>query len=454
MQTNAVAGPSHSNSPLFLLPPPQPHSHSDYIKSTNDLLGQFYLKDAYDKYVRPPPPTDPTSPTSFDKGKGKEVASNPAADANDADEDEAVGKGEKKKKNTYKHLIKGIPGKHSMKKDDYLTTAIQVPPKQRVKIAPFDFRTQQEAFTVTLEGIKGWNTNALVMESAQVREDRKKRKELKRLARAQMQAQGGQVQPQAQSQPTPSASTPRQAGPYTPSSTTAAAAPTPSSAVPRTSTPLPQKPLPTTTPRPNPHVHPQPPGTAVQSSSTPAPSIPRPSSTTSANVAVPGGRSHIPSPVQIPGPGARAGTPLRTATPTSATAPHPLSAPPLSANSIGTPSGVVSGTGVASVANQQPPRGKKREHDDSVPIPGQSSYGLPAPQQSQPSSVNGSYGATNGVSQHQQPPVQQPGKPIIGARAGNNGVRPRPIKKQRMDAQGVARDATAPPVQQPTPQGV
>ncbi|ESK94679.1 hypothetical protein Moror_14315 [Moniliophthora roreri MCA 2997] len=443
MQTNAVAGPSNTHSPLYLPPPPSTHPRPEYIKSTNDLLGQFYLKGAYDKYVRPPPPTDPTSPTSFDKGKGKEVVSTPAADANDADDDEGGGKGEKKKKNTYKHLIKGVPGKHSMKKDDFLTTTIQVPPKQRVKIAPFDLRTQQEAFTVSLEGLKGWNPSALILESAQAREDRKKRKELKRLAKAQMQAQGAQ----AQSHPTPTASTPRPGGgSFTPSSTTAVTAPTPSSLAPRTSTPLPQKPLPTTTPRPSPHVHPQPSGTAAHSSSsTPAPTIPRPSST-SAN-AVPGGvhnlnqKPHVPSPVQIPGPGTRAATPLRTATPTSATAPHPLSAPPLSASSIGSASVTLPGTApVAANQQQQPPRGKKREHDDSVSMQ-QSSYGLPAPPQSQPS-ANGTYG-TNGVAQYQQAPAQQPGKPIIGARAGNNGVRPRPIKRQRMD----------PPIQQPTPQG-
>ena len=32
------------------------------------------------------------------------------ADGGDGDDDEATGKGEKKKKNTYKHLIKGVPG--------------------------------------------------------------------------------------------------------------------------------------------------------------------------------------------------------------------------------------------------------------------------------------------------------------------------------------------------------
>lgn len=42
-----------------------------------------------------------------------------------------------------------------MKKDDYLTTTIQAPPKQPMKIVPFDQKTQREAFSVSLEGLKG-----------------------------------------------------------------------------------------------------------------------------------------------------------------------------------------------------------------------------------------------------------------------------------------------------------
>lgn len=42
-----------------------------------------------------------------------------------------------------------------MKKDDYLTTTIQVPPKQKIAITPFDLKTQREAFSVSLEGLKG-----------------------------------------------------------------------------------------------------------------------------------------------------------------------------------------------------------------------------------------------------------------------------------------------------------
>jgi hypothetical protein len=59
----------------------------------------------------------------LDKGKGKEVVHGNAVtmgntpadvdlgDGGDGDDDDvAGGKGEKKKKNTYRHLIKGIPG--------------------------------------------------------------------------------------------------------------------------------------------------------------------------------------------------------------------------------------------------------------------------------------------------------------------------------------------------------
>lgn len=92
-------------------------------------------------------------------------------DGQDGDEED----GSKKKKNSYKHLIKGVPGvphyattdytrrthtsrstgKHSMRKDEYLTTTMQVPPKQRMTITPFDQKTQREAFSVSLEGLKG-----------------------------------------------------------------------------------------------------------------------------------------------------------------------------------------------------------------------------------------------------------------------------------------------------------
>lgn len=41
-----------------------------------------------------------------------------------------------------------------MKKDDSLTKVMLVPPKQRMRIAHFDPRTQEDAFSVSLEGLK------------------------------------------------------------------------------------------------------------------------------------------------------------------------------------------------------------------------------------------------------------------------------------------------------------
>lgn len=125
-----------------------------------------------------------TSPT-VDKGKGKEILVPPTSPGGGGgDDDDDDGPGEKgKKKNSYRFLVRSLPGKHSMKKDNYLQELVQAPPKERAKIAQFDARTMREAFVVGLEGLKGWNINALVQESAQAREDRKRRKELKRKAR-------------------------------------------------------------------------------------------------------------------------------------------------------------------------------------------------------------------------------------------------------------------------------
>ncbi|KAF8442470.1 hypothetical protein L210DRAFT_3213832 [Boletus edulis BED1] len=58
----------------------------------------------------------------------------------------------------------------------------------------------------------------------------------------------------------------------------------------------------------------------------------------------------------------------------------------------------------------------------------------------------------DGVIQPPTPTSLSPNVPIgvVGARAGVGNVRPRPIKKQRMDIQGQSREVL---VQQPTPQG-
>lgn len=46
-------------------------------------------------------------------------------------------------------------GKHAFKKDDYLISMMMVPPKQRMRIHQFDAKTQEDAFAVSLEGLKG-----------------------------------------------------------------------------------------------------------------------------------------------------------------------------------------------------------------------------------------------------------------------------------------------------------
>lgn len=330
-----------------------------FFRSTEDLISKFHLFDAYDKYVKNEEQEDPepSSPTADKgKGKGKEKDSlavpphTPAPAAADPDDDEGGAKDKIKK--SYKHLIKGVPGasppgyvyrfthgsigKHSMKKDDYLTTMMAMPPKQRLNIQPFDERTQED-FSVSLEGLKGvsnaireilarpdppkWNLTTLILESAQAREDRKRRKELKRLAKAQ-------------------------------------------ASVPQTPLPQPSNPA------------------SPMTASTPRPTGPvsRPTSA----------KPHVP-PVQVNGlPTSRPGV----STPRTTT-PHPLSAPPVSASTL------------QAKQQQQAIRGIKRPREDAVGTP---SANPPTPQQA---------------------PQQTP-KAIVGARAGNAGVRPRPIKKQRV----------------------
>lgn len=317
------------DAPVMFLPPPPAYSQPETsLASTQDLLARFHLHDAYNKHVRP------HTPTSLQPSAAPPSAISPNANPHDHPPEND----EKKKKNSYRHLIKNIPGKHSVKKDDYLTTTMQAPPKQRIAIVEFDARTQREAFTVSPEGLKGWNTGALILESAQAKEDRKKRKELKRLARAQ--AQG--VVP--------------------------GAIPTTPGVV------LPPQPAPPTTTTPSAQ---QPPGSLPQKPRIPAVAIPPPA-------------SH------------RSGT---TSTPTSA--------PPRSAIPSSAP---------PQWATTPAVRGKKRELEDGT---------------AQPVTA-----ATD---------VTSPSVPLgtVGARPGSGTARPRPIKKQRTDIQGHARELL---VQQPTPQ--
>ena len=142
---NAVAGPSSipSNSSLFLIPPgPCPFliifhfslifpsastRPTQLLESTQDLISRFHLLTAYDKFVRPliaqehEPntahlPTTPAIPSLSDKGKGKErdpgtpTIASAATPGTHHDPDDDEGRDGKKKKNTYRHLIKGVPG--------------------------------------------------------------------------------------------------------------------------------------------------------------------------------------------------------------------------------------------------------------------------------------------------------------------------------------------------------
>ncbi|PPQ67530.1 hypothetical protein CVT25_006071 [Psilocybe cyanescens] len=488
---------THHTLPLTVRTQPKQH-----LASTQDLLARFHLHPAYDKYVRPlvTPGDDSMSasihdqPTNavdgatdrLDKGKGRErdpatagtpgpsgVAEADQADGGDGDDDDAPGgKGEKKKKNTYKHLIKGVPGKHSLKKDDWLTSMMLVPPKQRMRISQFDLKTQEDAFTVSSDGLKGWNINTLVVESAQAREDRKKRvrylfssfvqsiiatvssqtpffsllvhqKEARRLAKLQ----------QAQAQANGVASHP--------DSATGASTPLPFVATPAVSTPV--------------VAHPQPVKGSVQAGAgarrmvvpgrmgtprTGAGAVgvgtPRPVS-----AAPPPSTVAIPSPVfaaQASGEGGGANGPTMITTSTS-TVPRPGSAVPRPGSAVPRPGTVPMKqqqgqgqpplrTGTPMDVDQQ--RGKKRERDEGVSINGNVN--------GNGAHVNGhGHGMVNGGGggvQQYQGAMAHPNHGAVNSKAGTGNIRPRPIKKQRMDMQGQARDVNGPVQQQPTPQGV
>ncbi|KAF5382009.1 hypothetical protein D9615_004376 [Tricholomella constricta] len=406
---NAPALSASTRSASSLACPPQ--THPTYLSSTQDLLARFHLLPAYDRYVRPfaapaetgldqaaPPPVTLGATGTVDKGKGKEVDGLPAtpgaADGGDGDDDEG-GKGDKKKRNNYKHLIKGIPGKHSTKKDDYLTTMMQVPPKQRIHITPFDLKTQREAFTVSLEGLKGWNPGALVLESAQAREDRKRRKEAKRLQKLQVQAQN-------QAALAASVAPPQPIQAPVPTSATASSFHRPLHTSVFNAVPGVQRPSSTV---------PVPGSTATKPAiARPGSTVPRPGST----VSRPGSAKPTVTPVQVPL--GRVSTPLRSGVVGPGT-PLRTTVTPASANPY-------------QLSIDSDKRGKKRERDD-VTVAG-NVIGA--------TNVNGNIAATN------------PPKAVLNAKAGTAGIRPRPIKKQRMDMQGQARDVAV--TQQPTPQGV
>ncbi|TFK75206.1 hypothetical protein BDN72DRAFT_868228 [Pluteus cervinus] len=437
--TNAIAGPSSprripiagstpSELPptpgLFFPPPAQPQPQT-YLASTQDLLSRFNLVPAYDKYVRPfaatnesgidqplPATPNPTVTSGIDKGKAREVVGisggqtggGPmAGDRGDADDDDGPGgKAGKKKKNSYKHLIKNMPGKHSMKKDDYLATMIQIPPKQRVRIASFDPRTQRDAFNVSLEGLKGWNSGNLIAESPQARESRKKQREAKRLHT---------LPPQETLVPQPPLNgAPSQVPIQAP-------IPTPASAPSTT-----ERPPATSTPQPNPV------GTTKPGSSAPRPgsTVPRPGSVVARPGSIAPGSTPTNAVRSASGPIKPSGAQPSPQLPTSVSS-------PVVANTNG-PTNPLNG-----------PRGVKRERDETGAVA--NGTGVNGTAAIMNGAANGTVVAMQGTANAAAP------KAIVNARAGIPGVRPRPVKKQRLEVQGPGRDVTA-PVQQPTPQGV
>ena len=91
-----------------LSPSTGPSRPPPYFKSTEDLLSKFQLLSAYDSYVRPFLPSE-DMPSDTVKGEGWDILpTDPhSIHTNDPDDDELD---RRKKKNNYKHLIKGIPG--------------------------------------------------------------------------------------------------------------------------------------------------------------------------------------------------------------------------------------------------------------------------------------------------------------------------------------------------------
>ena len=275
-----------------------------------------------------------------------------------------------------------------MKKDDYLATLMQIPPKQKTEIKPFTQKTSREAFSVSLDGLKGvcphfylpaaappthallqWNIHTLVAESSQAREDRKRRvrislmlhavasylisynsahpdlqKELKKLAKAQ-----GQAIPLPPAVPSTPSGVP--ATPGGAPTQSAASAPAAAAVPPRSSTPRPG-----------------------------APKLP-------------------PAHQQPPQPRGR--TPVGIGTPQSVSTPGPTAAAPP--------------TQPAPTGQPPPQRGVKREREREESGAMQANGNLPP--------VAHGTGPGPGMGQREGVKI---------AKAGVPGARPRPVKKQRL----------------------
>jgi len=159
-QTIPLAGPSSLPPAVFPAPQPLPRP-KQHLHSTQDLLAVFNLHPAYDKYVRPHvhPLVEPDSVKG--KGKGKEVLPSPLINHGRDAEEEGGGGEKKKKRDSYKHLIKRAPGKHSMKKDTYFQTLMGAPAKQKAQIHTLDMKTLREGFHVTPTGLPSYNKATL-----------------------------------------------------------------------------------------------------------------------------------------------------------------------------------------------------------------------------------------------------------------------------------------------------
>lgn len=150
---------------------------------------------------------------------------------------------------------------------------------------------------------------------------------------------------------------------------------------------------------------------------TPRPTIPRPGASrvsTPAPVGTPVTAPIISASV-TPLPAPVRATVSATTLPATSTGPPARPAHPLPARPVGAP------------IDPSPARGVKRERDDSGALHKQDAL--------QSQSLIGS-STVNGTG---------------GVRPGMPGAKPRPVKKQRMDSHGLAREM---PIQQPTPQGV
>ncbi|KAI0030122.1 hypothetical protein K488DRAFT_88058 [Vararia minispora EC-137] len=233
--SHPVAGPStlFPVSPLFLLPP-APIAPPPLLTCSEDILQRFHLLPAYDKFVRPVPgpvPSDKSTnhPPNPDKGKGKEKEGD---DNGEGVEDEV--EKDWRRQNNYRYLIKGLPGSHSTKKDNFLGDKVNAPPKQHIDVVPFEFPLERNPFIVDGLGIPGW---AGKFDEETSKEERRRRKEAKRQAK--MAAVGlTQIDTSvAASTPAPATSTPTTATPVVQSAARA-----------RDNTPRPATPTNTTAP--------------------------------------------------------------------------------------------------------------------------------------------------------------------------------------------------------------